>query len=191
MKNSRFWALIAALVAAAVFLRFALRGYAWWGYALLFVAALLLLHRYLPVALWRVVVVLVCIGLCYFCFVEYFIIKNARTDDDVGRKYLIVLGAAVYGDQPSLTLVRRLEGALEYLNEHPDTVAIFGQPGSRARASGLLQAALPLCAVLLLSGYAIGVLFPWTSASAAWKSVLVVVETKNWRGCLTFENGAI
>ena len=57
---------------------------------------------------------------------------------------------------------------------HPDTVAIFGQPGSRARASGLLQAALPLCAVLLLSGYAIGVLFPWTSASAAWKSVLVV-----------------
>ncbi len=55
---------------------------------------------------------------------EYFIIKNARTDDDVGRKYLIVLGAAVYGDQPSLTLVRRLEGALEYLNEHPDTVAI-------------------------------------------------------------------
>ena len=113
MKNSRFWALIAALVAAAVFLRFALRGYAWWGYALLFVAALLLLHRYLPVALWRVVVILVCIGLCYFCFVEYFIIKNARTDDDVGRKYLIVLGAAVYGDQPSLTLVRRLEGALE------------------------------------------------------------------------------
>ena len=124
MKNSRFWALIAALVAAAVFLRFALRGYAWWGYALLFVAALLLLRRYLPVALWRVVVVLVCIGLCYFCFVEYFIIKNARTDEDVGRKYLIVLGAAVYGDQPSLTLVRRLEGALEYLNEHPDTVAI-------------------------------------------------------------------
>ena len=124
MKNSRFWALIAALVAAAAFLRFALRGYAWWGYALLFVAALLLLHRYLPVALWRVVVILVCIGLAYFCFVEYFIIKNARTDKDVGRDYLIVLGAAVYKDQPSLTLVRRLEGTLQYLNEHPDTVAI-------------------------------------------------------------------
>ena len=116
--------LVGILTGSALFLRFALRGYAWWGYALLFVAVLLLLHRYLPVALWRVVVILVCIGLAYFCFVEYFIIKNARTDKDVGRDYLIVLGAAVYGDQPSLTLVRRLEGTLDYLNEHPDTVAI-------------------------------------------------------------------
>ena len=116
--------LVGILTGSALFLRFALRGYAWWGYALLFVAALLLLHRHLPVALWRVVVILVCIGLAYFCFVEYFIIKNARTDKDVGRDYLIVLGAAVYGDQPSLTLVRRLEGTLDYLNEHPDTVAI-------------------------------------------------------------------
>lgn len=116
--------LVGVLTGSALFLRFALRGYAWWGYALLFVAALLLLHRYLPVALWRVVVILVCIGLAHFCFVEYFIIKNARTDKDVGRDYLIVLGAAVYKDQPSLTLVRRLEGTLDYLNEHPDTVAI-------------------------------------------------------------------
>jgi len=114
----------ALLTGAGLFLRFALRGYAWWGYALIFVAALLLLHRYLPLSLWRVVVVLVCVGLAYFCFVEYFIIKNARTDKDAGRDYLIVLGAAVYKDQPSLTLVRRLEGALQYLNEHPKTVAI-------------------------------------------------------------------
>ena len=122
--KKRFWAVILALVSAALFLRFALRGYAWWGYILLFIAALLILHRYLPAALWRIVVVLVCIGLAYFCFVEYFIIKNARTDRDAGRDYLIVLGAAVYKDQPSLTLVRRLEGALQYLNEHPKTIAI-------------------------------------------------------------------
>ena len=116
--------LVGILTGAGLFLRFALRGYAWWGYALFFVAALLVLHKYLPAALWRVVVVLVCIGLAYFCFVEYFIIKNARTDRDAGRDYLIVLGAAVYGDQPSLTLVRRCEGALQYLNEHPKTIAI-------------------------------------------------------------------
>ncbi len=122
--KKRFWAVILALVSAALFLRFALRGYAWWGYILLFIAALLVMHRYLPAALWRIVVVLVCIGLAYFCFVEYFIIKNARTDRDAGRDYLIVLGAAVYKDQPSLTLVRRLEGALQYLNEHPKTIAI-------------------------------------------------------------------
>ena len=56
-----------------------------------------------------------------------------------------------------------------------DTVAIYGQPGSRARASGILQAALPLCAVLLLSGYAIGALLPWPEIGIAWKCVLVGV----------------
>ena len=117
--------LVVILVNAALFLRFALRGYAWWGYALLFVAALLLMHRFLPTVLWRIVVVLVCIGLCYFCFVESFIIKNARTDRDAGRDYLIVLGAAVYKDQPSLTLIRRLEGAKDYLETYPDSVAIL------------------------------------------------------------------
>ncbi len=122
--KKKVWAAAAGLSAAALFLRFALRGYAWWGYLCLFAAALLLLHAYLPVTLWRVVVALTCVGFAYFCFVEYFIIKNARTDRDPGRDYLIVLGAAVYKDQPSLTLVRRLEGALDYLETYPDSVAI-------------------------------------------------------------------
>ena len=116
--------LIGMMAGSAAVFRFALRGYAWWGYALLFAAALLLAHRFLPAVLWRIVVLLTCIGLAYFCFVEYFIIKNARTDADAGRDYLIVLGAAVYGDQPSLTLVRRLEGTKAYLDAHPETVAI-------------------------------------------------------------------
>ena len=119
------WAVVTgALAALAFFLRFCLRGYAWWGYAALFVAALVVGHRFLPAALWKLVVALVCLGLAYFCFVESFIIKNARTDPDDGRDYLIVLGAAVYGDQPSLTLVRRMEGAMDYLERHSDSVAI-------------------------------------------------------------------
>ena len=112
------------LLAMALALRFAARGYAWWGYALAFVAALIVLHHFLPVKLWRVVVVLVCIGVLYFCFVESFVIRSARTDKEPERDYLIVLGAAVYKDQPSLTLVRRLEGALDYLDRYPDSVAI-------------------------------------------------------------------
>ena len=119
------WAiLVGGLTAMALALRFAARGYAWWGYALLFVAALIVLHRFLPVKLWRVLVILVCIGLLYFCVVESFIIRSARTDKEPERDYLIVLGAAVYGDQPSLTLVRRLEGALDYLQQYPESVAI-------------------------------------------------------------------
>ncbi len=118
------WPTAAVLTGSALFLRFALRGYAWWGYACLFAAALLLLHHYLPAALWKLVVGLTCAGLAYFCFVESFIIRNARTDAEPERNYLIVLGAAVYGDQPSLTLIRRLEGAADYLERYPDSVAI-------------------------------------------------------------------
>jgi len=106
-------------------LRFAARGYAWWAYALLFVAALVVLHHFLPTVLWKIVVILTCLGLVYFGVVESFIIKNARTDRDAGRDYLIVLGAAVYKDQPSLTLIRRLEGAKDYLETYPDSVAIL------------------------------------------------------------------
>lgn len=38
---------------------------------------------------------------------------------------------------------------------------IYGSPGERARVSGLLRAALPLGAVLLLCGYALGAFTPW------------------------------
>ena len=45
-ERKGLWAILAAaLSAVAFFLRFCLRGYAWWGYALLFVAALVVLHR--------------------------------------------------------------------------------------------------------------------------------------------------
>ena len=124
-KNDRTrWIAVGGLCGAALVLRFALRGYAYWGYLCLFLAALLLLQRYLPPILWRGVLVLTCLGLLYFCAVEVPIIKNARTDKEPERDYLVVLGAAVYGDQPSLTLVRRLEGARDYLNTYPNAVAI-------------------------------------------------------------------
>ncbi len=117
-------ALCVVLFGLALFLRFALRGYGYWAYALAFIACLMLACHLLPTVLWRILLVLTCIGLVYFCIVEVPIIKNARTDKDAERPYLIVLGAAVYGDQPSLTLVRRLEGALDYLERYPQSVAV-------------------------------------------------------------------
>ena len=122
--TKRWKALCAALVALALFLRFALCGYAYWGYALAFVACLILAWHILPRVLWRILLILTCIGLVYFCIVEIPIIRSARTDADDERPYLVVLGAAVYGDQPSLTLVRRLEGALDYLQRYPESKVI-------------------------------------------------------------------
>ena len=122
--HKNWLALSGLFLGAAAFLRFALRGYAWWGYLAAFIAALVIAHRFLSRTLFRAILVLVFLGFSYFCFVEFFIIRDAFTDEDPKRDYVIVLGAAVYGEEPSLTLVRRLEGALAYLEEYPASVAI-------------------------------------------------------------------
>ena len=138
-KKSPLWALVSTvLVALGFFFRFAVRGYVYWGYTCFFVVALILAHRFLPLLLWRILLGLTCAGLLYFCIVEVPIIKNARTDPDPERPYLVVLGAAVYGDRPSLTLVRRLEGALDYLERFPDSIAIVS--GGMGKGENITEA---------------------------------------------------
>ena len=139
-KKSSRWAVAPAILSACgLFLRCGLRGYAYWGYLLLFVAFLILAHHVLPALLWRILLGLTCAGLLYFCAVEVPIIRSARTDRDAERPYLIVLGAAVYGDQPSLTLIRRLEGALDYLNRCPESIAIVS--GGMGKGESVTEAA--------------------------------------------------
>ena len=118
-------ALPLALLLAAAFFKFCLRGYDYIAYTFLFIFLLVLLHRYMPVKIWRVVAVLVCIGLLYFAALEVLIVGASRGDKDCERKYLVVLGAAVHGDSPSLALTHRLEGALDYLLRFPDSTAIL------------------------------------------------------------------
>lgn len=114
----------AALLAGAVFFRFCVRGYSYIAHMLTFIAALLALHRYAPPRLWQAAAVLVSIGLFYFCIVEIPIIANSRTDDDAGRKYIVVLGAEVRGTRPTPSLYYRLTGARELLYLNPDSIAI-------------------------------------------------------------------
>ena len=129
---------VALLVAAAAFFLFCMRGYTYIGCSLLFIAALVLIHHFGSEGFRRWTLILVSLGLIYFCLVELPIVKNARTDPEPGRKYLIVLGAAVHGDSPSLALTHRLEGALDYLNRYPDSVAIVS--GGRGKGENITEA---------------------------------------------------
>ena len=125
MKKIPKWASLSGILAAlAFFFRYAARGYAYIAYTLVFVAALIVLHHFAGAALWRIILILVGIGLMYFCVVENLIISNCRTDTDADSKYVIVLGAAVYGDVPSKTLANRMIGAMDYLETHPDSKLI-------------------------------------------------------------------
>jgi len=111
LKHIPTWALYSGgLLIMASFFLFAMRGYTYIGYTLILAALLITLHHFLPDGLWRALISLVCIGLIYFCAVELPIIANSRTDKDAKRDYLIVLGAAVHGDSPSLALQHRLRG---------------------------------------------------------------------------------
>lgn len=122
MKTWIIIVIILALLAAFFF--FCLNGYTYISYSLLFIAFLITVAQIGSDGLKKVVTIITCIGLAYFLFVEALIISNSRTDTDCERPYLIVLGAAVKGDVPSLSLQHRLEGALDYLNRYPESRAV-------------------------------------------------------------------
>ncbi len=114
-----------ALLLAGLILRFFFTGVGYIAYALFFTAALVGIMRFCPKA-WirRTVCVLTAIGLTYLAAVEVPIVGAASGDGDREYDYIIVLGAAVHGDTPSLSLVERVSAAADYMKEHPDTVAI-------------------------------------------------------------------
>lgn len=49
----------------------------------------------------------------------------SSTTNAANQKTVIILGCAVVGDQPSWMLLHRIEGAYEYLEENPESVAIL------------------------------------------------------------------
>ncbi|MBR5712984.1 MAG: YdcF family protein [Lachnospiraceae bacterium] len=69
------------------------------------------------------IVAAICLGIIVFAAVEIGV-ATGFSGDDGDVDYLIVLGAQVREDGPSLVLRYRLDTAVEYLTEHPDTVCI-------------------------------------------------------------------
>lgn len=115
---------IIALVAAALFFMFCMRGYDYISYSLFFIAALIAVFHLGSEPFKRIVAMLTCIGLVWFCAMEFLIVGASHTDNDSDRGWLIVLGASVHGTEASLALTHRLEGALEYLESHPECRAV-------------------------------------------------------------------
>ena len=62
--------------------------------------------------------------LASFIWVEGLILTHDNGTETPTAPTLVVLGAGLDGDRPSLTLIARLQTALDYLNEHPDAVAV-------------------------------------------------------------------
>lgn len=59
-----------------------------------------------------------------FVWVEGLILTHDGGTENPTAPTLVVLGAGLDGDRPSLTLIARLQTALDYLEEHPSAVAV-------------------------------------------------------------------
>ncbi len=85
----------------------------------------------LPLWLKRSACVLFCAGMILFCSVEGMILTEYGARAEPGAAYCIVLGAQWKSTGPSEVLKRRLDAAVEYLKENPDTMVIVsGGQGS-------------------------------------------------------------
>ena len=60
-----------------------------------------------------------------FVIVESLIILESGGDENVNEKYIIVLGAGLYGEVPSRILTERLEAAYSYMLDNPESIAVL------------------------------------------------------------------
>lgn len=112
------------LVILGLVLNLVFSGHDYIAYALYFIAALIISFSFFGRKLKRLICFLLAICLVYFIIVEVPIIKSADGDEGFEADYIIVLGALVRGETPSLSMVERTRAALDYMNEHPDTMVI-------------------------------------------------------------------
>lgn len=132
MKIDKKRLMIAGIIfLAGLLLRFGFSGHNFIAYGLFLVSVLIVVFGVVSKTLKRLIALLLAMGVVYFAIIEIPIIDEASGDGDFDADYLIVLGAAVHGDTPSLSLVERLGAAKDYLDTHPNTVAIVsGGQGS-------------------------------------------------------------
>ena len=109
------------------------------GIALLLLGTLLSnreLVRRAPRWLKVIILSLFFLGISLFAGVEGLILSQYRAAPEPGADYVIILGAQWRQEGPSEVLRRRLDKAVEYLNENPDTqVIVSGGQGSNEPVS--------------------------------------------------------
>lgn len=85
-----------------------------------------------------VLTILVVLGLIAYAITLVPVIQGAAGDPDAQCDYILVLGAKVNGTDPSLTLRERIDAAYDYLQAHPETVAVLS--GGQGRDEGISEA---------------------------------------------------
>lgn len=135
-KKPRLWplALCAPLGALGYFCKYVLVGYSFSALVCLCLILLVLFYTGMPFvtqrfprfgrALTRTVTVIVVLGLLVCGVTEGLIIRASFGSPQEKVDYVVVLGAKVRTWGPSVSLWDRIHAAAEYLNAHPETIAV-------------------------------------------------------------------
>ena len=128
------WLICGVLAALAGFLKFCVPGYSFSALVCLCLIAILLFYTLMPMIglrlptfakiTTRVFTVILILGLLVVGITEAVIIHASFGNPKETVEYMVVLGAKVNRDGPSVSLWDRICGAYEYLEEHPDVIAI-------------------------------------------------------------------
>lgn len=137
LGTGRIVALIvcAFLAVLAFFLKFCLPGYSFSALVCLCLIAIILFYAFMPLvgqkfpgfAKWttRFFTVLLAIGLLIVGTTEAIIIHASFGDPTEQVDYMVVLGAKVNPNGPSVSLWDRIYGARDYLKAHPEVTAVL------------------------------------------------------------------
>ena len=128
------WLICGVLAALAGFLKFCVPGYSFSALVCLCLIAILLFYTLMPMIglrlptfakiTTRVFTVILILGLLVVGITEAVIVHASFGDPKETVDYMVVLGAKVNRDGPSVSLWDRICGAYEYLEEHPDVIAV-------------------------------------------------------------------
>ncbi len=133
MKIQLLWIILALMCVLYGFLIFAAgsgTGFflVWFaaaaGFLVLFFFSKGQLWSYVPFFVKAVLAALVCASCLLFVITEFRIVRAFGSRREKDLDYLIVLGAQVYENGPSVVLKYRLDTAAEYLKENPKTICI-------------------------------------------------------------------
>jgi len=128
------WVICAVLAVLAFFLKFCVPGYSFSALVCLCLIAIIAFYTVMPMVglrfplfsriAVRVFTVVLVIGLLVVGITEAIIIHASFGNPKEQVDYMVVLGAKVNADGPSVSLWDRICGAYEYMEEHPNVIAI-------------------------------------------------------------------
>lgn len=129
-----FWIWLAVLIILGLILRYAVVGYGFSSNLCFGLAALIVLFKLMGVYeknsgksakdARSFITFCICVFLILAIITGTLIVHDAFGEEFRDNDYIVVLGAAVHGSTPSLSLNNRIVAAYEYLTAHPNTICV-------------------------------------------------------------------